>query len=162
MRLLDRLAAWWTPAPPGPSPRALERARELRELYLEHLNEEPRSLEERVAYHLYHLSLYWSRCMGFLDVMGLPEAEIEGSLMVMVQVGTELSDADVRAYCREKDAAELGEAWADCEGATRAIRERTNDLAAATREAHARFERVDELRRARGLLHPSEARRARS
>lgn len=164
MRLPGGLAAWWAGGAREPGDVWLyeERAGELRERYLEHLNEEPLSLGERATHHLYHLMLYWSRWIGFMDLARATEpgseTEVTGSLMGMVRVGSELSDADVREYCRETGAAELLETWVEYDRTLRAIQEGASDFAAAARRADARFARVDELRTSRGPLHPFETR----
>jgi hypothetical protein len=157
----DLLGSW---LPGSRAKRAAEledeaRADELRRLYLEHFNEEPRSLSQRVAYHLYHLMLYWSRWVGFQDAVKHSEPPITGSLMLMVQVGTDLSGEDVLAYCDEANADDLRSAWIAYRAALSDICDGTTGAREAIYRGHAAFRHVDELRQAKGLLHYYEAER---
>jgi hypothetical protein len=123
-------------------------ARQLRTSYLEHLNEEPLTLEQRVAYHLYHLSLYWTRWIGFLDV----GASTIGALGLMVQLGTELSEADVREYCDRAGATDLRDEWNTYLAALARVPP-SGAAVAHIRHADECFAGVNEIRRARGLLY---------
>ncbi len=158
---LDWLRSWTRPPRVEEGLRVM--AERLRGSYIEHLNEEPLTLEQRVAHHLYHLSLYWSRWIGFmdLDLSGPPdrEADVPAGLGVMVQVGTELSDADVREYCACEGASDLADAWNLYQAALADVQVRHTVVASAVHHANDCFARVDEIRRARGLLHPFEVQR---
>jgi hypothetical protein len=160
VRIPPGMRSWWRErsARRGSLP-GTDRAAFLRASYLEHLEEEGLSPEQRVAHHLYHLMLYWSRLIGFLDLAGDDEAAagvLRSDCMLMVRTGTELADADVLAHGARPGAKELGAAWR----AYRLAVERIPFAApqpAHVRAVHTRFARVDDVRRALHLLSRWEA-----
>ena len=162
MSRAERMRSWWLRSPTAPTPDLAAHAQDLRALYLEHLDEEPRSLDQRVAYHLHHLMLYWSRVIGFLDLVPepLPSGEMtHGTALVMVRVASELADADVRAYASDTARAELAQAWDEYQRAVAPIPRDGIVSVARVRWAGNCFDQVDEARRALGLLHGHELER---
>ncbi|HEX8431716.1 MAG TPA: hypothetical protein VF625_10520 [Longimicrobium sp.] len=150
------LRSWWsaTPHPPG-----WKDGDELGAAYRQNLDDCGYSAdEERVAHHLYHLMLYWRRLIGFMANAGTGSGMTEQgflrtSLWTMVRVGTAMSDADVREFAARMGAADLWAAWAEYASDVAAIDVERADAVARARAAHARFARVDEIRRELALLH---------
>lgn len=164
MGLVETVRSWWRGSSAVPALDVAARGEELRALYLEHLSEEPLSLEQRVAHHLYRLMLYWSREIGFLDHCtdsAAPGGSTAGEGLLMVRVGSELADADVRAYAAETTSAELAAAWGAYQGVLTPIPRAGEVPVARVRAAGARFDRVDACRRALGLFHRDELERPR-
>lgn len=161
MTLAEKLRSWWRSASPEPGAAPAEGAESLRARYLEHLEEEPLSPEQRVAHHLYHLMLYWSRLIGSMglspDLLASAEGE-QGVLLLLPRVASEVADADVRAYAAAGGGGDLGAAWGEYQAALAEIPRHGTVPADAVRRASACYRRVDEARRALGLLHRYELR----
>ena len=108
VNLADRARAWFWRR----HPHRRRREQELRAHYQALLDERHRSLEERVQFHLHHLALYWSRCLGFLDLQPIHGAAfVAGDLAACIYIASEAAGADVRAYIAAHAATELGIAW---------------------------------------------------
>lgn len=170
-RILERLRAWRRgSAPGGPGSPGWSTEEGLRASYRQNLDECGYSTEDdRVVHHLFHLMLYWSRLIGIMRLSstgagGVGETEegwLRTSLWTMVRIGTEMSDADVSDFAARTGEAELGTAWAEYASDLASIGVRGADAVARARAAHARFARVDEIRRDLALLHRYEIHRTR-
>jgi hypothetical protein len=105
-RIVNRVSVWWA------LHRRRRRAVELRAGYLRHVAEEARSLEERVAFHLYHIHLYWSRALGFAGAARPARASFLAHTLVLLPLAaSDAAAVDVRRYCAERHDAQLAAAW---------------------------------------------------
>ena len=92
--------------------RGARRARDLRRRYTAMVLEEPRSLDDRVAFHLHHLGLYWSRASGIFAQLSAPsQSFVSHALVQMPLVASEEAERDIYEYCDLRTAEELRARW---------------------------------------------------
>ena len=126
--------------------RRTRRARWLRECYRELLEETPRSLDERVRFHMDHLIVYWQRCEGFLEIarnQGLPVAPsfLVADWVLFPLVGSGIADYDMRAFGAER-APSLVVPWNNYTASLRDVRHGVPTPETAVLAASVAFARV--------------------
>src|SRR5262245_48015088 len=85
--------------------RLARRKRELRALYCQLLANFRASADDRIVFHLNHLSEYWSRCAAtWNNDQTLSTTELSHNLVLAVLVGTETANGDVLSYCDTEEA----------------------------------------------------------
>jgi hypothetical protein len=133
----QRLGAW------SRRLHTLRRLRRLRRQYAIVVADAPPGLGQRVAFHLHHLDLYWSRCLGFLRVAGAPDpAFLSADWTLAIIAASEAASVDILAFCRTSGAEVVRDAWREYSLSLRRLCSGEPDVAHAVANAGAAFERL--------------------
>jgi hypothetical protein len=144
-RVVNRVSAWWALL------QRRSRARQLRTGYLAHVADETRSLDERVAFHLHHLHLYWSRALAFAHAARPERASFLAHTLVLLPLAaSDAAAADVRSYCAERHDAPLTAAWEQYAAALPKVRAGLPSVEAALECASVAVDTAWELHRSGG------------